>query len=300
MTAPRWPAGAAAARAEDRDGANGAARSAPVVVLAYPHAGARRLRALLEDRPELACTSATGLLAACDRAAAAWRRTERRGDGPLSALATSSVRALATGMITAIVARAGRPRWCETVAADRGAAETFLQLFPATRFICLYRACPDVVYAALRANPWGLSGPGFAPFTAAYPGSTVAALAAWWAGHTGTTLAFEQAHPDSCLRLRYEDLFADVERTAASVGEFLGLTGGYPGPPLQPGGTGASAPAATGPDAPGCGADLPSDELPDALKTHVNGLLTRLGYPPLGPAGEPAAAPTVGGAPASS
>lgn len=300
MTAPRWPAGAAAARAGGsdaaRDGVNGAVRSAPVVVLTYTHAGARRLRALLDDRPELACTSATGVLAACDQAAAAWRRTERRADGPLSALATTSVRALATGMITAIVARAGRPRWCETVAADRGAAETFLRLFPATRFICLHRACSDVVYAALRANPWGISGPGFAPFTAAYPGSTVAALAAWWGGHTGSMLAFERAHPDSCLRLRYEDLLADTEATAAGIGDFLGLTGVYPALSVHPVGSGPGAPDPAGADAPGCGVELPAGQLPDALLTHVNGMLARLGYPPIGPDPHSPATPADDGA----
>ncbi|HEY2670177.1 MAG TPA: sulfotransferase [Rugosimonospora sp.] len=305
MTAPRWPAGAAAARAQTGGRADGTPRSAPVIVLTYPHAGAHRLRALLTDRPELVCTSGIGLLAACDRAAAAWRQAERRSDGSMSTLAASSVRALATGMITAMVARAGRPRWCETAVADRGAAETFLRLFPAARFLCLHRACPDVVYTALHANPWGVSGPGFAAYTAAYPGSTAAALAAWWCGHAGTALAFEEAHPQACLRVRYEDLAADTERTAAGIGEFLGLTDGYPLPGMAPGSAtgGPSGAARDGPsgaardgasggdggwasagaDAPGCGADFPCGQIPVPLLTQINALHAGLGYPPLRP-----------------
>ena len=47
---------------------------------------------------------------------------------------------------------------------------------------------------------------------AAHPASSLAALASYWVTHTAQQLDFEQAHHQSCLRVRIEDL---VARTAA-------------------------------------------------------------------------------------
>lgn len=271
MTAVQ-PAAVAAARA-DAPGSG-----APVIVLTYGQAGARRLQAFLDGQPELACTTATGLLAACDQAAAAWRQAERRPAGQLSALAITSLRTLASAIITTITAAAGRPRWCETSAAERSAAETFLRVFPATRFLCLHRAFPDVAFAVLSANPWGVSGPGFAAYTAAHPASTLAALAAWWAGHTAQILAFEQDHPDACRRIRYEDLAENPGVAEHGIREFLGLKAGIAAVPALPG---AAADGPSGADAPGCGAGIPAAQIPPPLLHQVNNLHARLGYPAL-------------------
>jgi protein-tyrosine sulfotransferase len=260
---------------------DGAARPGPVIVLTYGHAGGGRLQSALSGHPALACTTGTGLLAACDQAAAAWRQAEGRRQGPLSQLAAASVRALAAGVMTSVVVRAGKRRWCETAAAERSAAETFLALFPAARFVCLHRACPDVIYATLQASPWGLAGPAFAAYTTAHPGSTVAALAAWWTGHAGPMLAFEQDHPQACLRVRYEDLVADPAAAERDILAFLDLDAHVPEQPEFSGDDSLDPAGLTGADAPGCGADLPVGQLPPLLLAQVNNLHARLGYPPL-------------------
>jgi hypothetical protein len=47
------------------------------------------------------------------------------------------------------------------------------------------------------------------PFVAAHPASSAAALASYWAAHTTGQLEFEQHHPQSCLRVRTEDLITN-------------------------------------------------------------------------------------------
>ena len=183
--------------------------------------------------------------------------------------------------MTSIVARAGKRRWCETAAAERSAAETFLALFPAARFVCLHRACPDVIYSTLQASPWGLAGPGFAAHTAAHPGSTVAALAAWWVAHAAPVLAFEQDHPQACRRVRYEDLAAEPARAERDILAFLGLDAQALTLPDLPGDDAPDPAPLAGADAPGCGADLPAGQIPPQLLAQVNNLHARLGYPPL-------------------
>jgi hypothetical protein len=257
---------------------DGRRRADPVIVLTYGHAGAGHLQRLLQDQPELAATSATGLLAACEQAASAWKEAEQRPERVLSALAKTSIRTMASAMMLSITARAGRPRWFETAAAEPSAAETFLDLFPGTRFVCLQRACEDVIYATLQASPWGLAGQAYAPYTVSYPGNALAALAAWWAGHAGPILEFEREHPAACMRLRYEDLAADPARTEREIGEFLGLKQEVPILPELPGDPRQTL---TGADAPGCGAGLPTGQIPAGLLAQVNELHSQLGYPPL-------------------
>lgn len=277
MTVPRQEA-----RGSDAPGSagpDGRKRADPVIALTYGHAGAAHLQRLLQDQPELAITSATGLLAACDVAATAWREAEQRSERILSPLAKKSIRAMASAMMLTITVRAGRPRWFEIAAAEPSAAETFLELFPGTRFVCLHRACEDVIYATLQAWPWGLAGQAYAGYTVSYPGSTIAALAAWWAGHAGPILEFERKHPEACMRLRYEDLAADPARTEREIKEFLGLEEGAPVLPELPD---DPRRALAGADAPGCGAGLPAWQIPAGLLAQVNELHARLGYPPLG------------------
>jgi Sulfotransferase family len=275
MTATR-PAPAADRGAVD--GRDGLARNAPVVVLTYMQAGGQRLHALLGAQRELACTTGTGILAACDQAAVAWREADARPGGPLSSLGARSIRQMAAAMITVITARSGSPRWCETAMADRRAAETFLQLFPDTRFVCLHRACPDVVTAVLRASPWGPSGPALAPYIGAYPASTATALGAWWASRAAPLLDFEKDHPQACLRMRFEDLTDDEDGAMQRLRLFLGLTTSVTDSPRIRGDDGeAGNPVAGTPATP----PFPVSELPDGLVTRINDLHRQLGYQPL-------------------
>ena len=91
----------------------------------------------------LACTSGTGLIPLCHAALATWQQADDRS-GPPSALAIKSVRALAGAMMVAIQARTGAVRWCETALAQPAAADSFLQVFPSTAFVCVHRDLPGV------------------------------------------------------------------------------------------------------------------------------------------------------------
>jgi hypothetical protein len=265
-----WPAGP-----------DGAARTGPVIVLTYPHAGGERLGALLARYPDLACTAGTGILPLCDAAAAAWAAVDDRPGGPPSRLAETSTRALAASMITALLVQQGKRRWCEVATAAPDAAAAFTRLFPGARIVCLHRACPDVVRAAVQASPWGLAGVEYAPFTSAYPASTAAALTAHWAARTTSLLAFEQAHPGICQRLRYEDLAAG---SLSSLSGFLGLTGPGPGPASWADDEAADPAHGTA----GMHVGFPAGQLPPALLERASGLMEKLGYRPLGPAAGPA------------
>jgi protein-tyrosine sulfotransferase len=245
----------------------------PVVVLATAYSGAGQLRSLLDRHADLACTAGTGMLPLCEQAMAVWRSAEgRRGASP-SGLALTSTRALTDTVITSVLAREGKRRWCEVVSAVPDIAEGFLQLYPRARFLCLYRACPGFIRATLDASPWGIADAVFAPFARAYPASTVAALSAYWVAFTGSLLAFERSHPEAALRIRFEDLAAAEHSTERAVLSFLSVTSIDGGEALA-----LDSETEPEPENPDPDADVPVGLIPPAMLAQANELLSELGY----------------------
>jgi hypothetical protein len=249
--------------------------NSPIIVLSYAYAGAERVQNALAVGSSLGCTSGTGIIPQCAAAAEAWRRIE--GQPRMSRLAAAAIRGLVTAQIAAILASSGQPRWCELATAAPGAAETFLQVFPDAHFVCVYRSCLDVIRAGVQANPWGLQAQSFKPFLLAYPGNSVAALAAYWMTSTEQLLAFERANRRATDRVRYEDVTTQPGQALAAVRAVLGLGDAEIGdiPRAQRGWLTEPGDAPAEPDA-----TVPAEMIPQPLRQRITELHAQLGYPP--------------------
>jgi protein-tyrosine sulfotransferase len=247
-------------------------------VLTSGFSGVRALESVLAAHPGLTCTSGTGVIPVCAQAVATWKQVENN-PATMSALAASSVRALAGTMITGILAAAGGNRWCETATAPASSADTFATLFPQAQFVCFYRACAPVISAATQVSRWGLGTTGIGDFAATYPGNNVAAVAAYWCANTSALLDFEAGHSSRALRVRQEDLTASPAATTSSILQFLDLPSYQADLP----GLAAETPDMTAAaDLPGAGAaQIPLELIPAPMLDRVNGLHARLGYPAL-------------------
>jgi hypothetical protein len=239
-----------------------------------------RLQAALSAHSDLACTSGVGLLPLCEQASAAWQELDGRHRLAPSPLAAATIRAMIASMATALLARTGRRLWCEFTSAPPASAKTFLHMYPAARIICAHQACPRFIRSVLANSPWGLSGPGFAPFVAAYPNSTITALTAYWAARTRAFIELESSFPATIHRLRYEDLDTSPDSAIGNVLAFLGLD------PNRVATTGLRQPGAGNPSSlPWRTKSLenrfPAGELPPPLLQQVNELLATLDYPPI-------------------
>jgi hypothetical protein len=156
----------------------------------------------------------TGVFGMCDVAARARANVEESGGEHMSSPAARSIRAMAVSMMTMVVTRSSSARrWCETATAGPAAAGTSLRIVSGTQFLWLHRSCPDVVRAVLSSSPRGIPGGPFTPYLQAHPASTAAAIAACWADSAGQLLDFESRHPESALRVRYENLANDPAAT---------------------------------------------------------------------------------------
>jgi hypothetical protein len=103
------------------------------------------------------------------------------------------------------------------------------------------------------------------------------AIAECRADSAGQLLDFESRHPESALRVRYEDLATDPAATWHAISDFTGMTPASPvrelaGDELPGGGTSGGEPA--GPET-----RFPVALLPPQLIQRMNHLHEQLGYP---------------------
>ena len=101
-------------------------------------------------------------------------------------------------------------------------------------------------------------------------------MTAYWVEHTGDLLAFERAHPQECLRVRFEDLTGARHATTERIEAFLGLDSLIDGQAV-PDEDGRQLPSA----GPRQEANLPADLIPAHLLAQANELLRQLDYPAL-------------------
>ncbi|HEY1640396.1 MAG TPA: sulfotransferase [Streptosporangiaceae bacterium] len=202
----------------------------PVFVLCNGRSGSTLLRFLLDAHPDLACPPETNLPELCAQLATVWSLIEgaplsaNRGHEPpvIPDAAIRGVRETMDRMVGSYLIRRGKKRYCDKSLGTASFAGLLLRVYPQARFICLYRHPMDVIASGLEACPWGLNGYGFDSYIATTPGNAVLALARYWADNVSGALAAEESFPDRCIRVRYEDLVADPEGTAAAIFTFLG------------------------------------------------------------------------------
>jgi hypothetical protein len=206
-------------------------RSDPVFVLCMGRSGSTLLRFLLDAHPELACPPETSLPALCGQLAVVWSLIE---GAPLSAerdaapprvpdAAVAGIRRMLDEMTGSYLARRDKRVFCDKSLGSARNADLLTQIYPGARFLCLYRHPMDVIRSGIDACPWGLNGYGFDQYIVGSPGNAVLALARYWLDNATLINHVEQAQPERCHRIRYEDLVEDPEEVMQKVYEFIGV-----------------------------------------------------------------------------
>jgi hypothetical protein len=215
---------------------HGALVTDPVFVLCVGRSGSTLLRLVLDTHPDLACPPETNIPALCSQLAVVWSLIEgaplslQRGDAPpvIPEAAIAGIRQMMDLMTAPYLRRRGKKLYCDKSLGTAAYAKLLKRVYPGARFICLFRHPMDMISSGLEACPWGLRGYGFDSYIADSPGNAVMALARYWLDGATAIAAVEEEFPDSCHRVRYEDMVADPERVAAGIFGFLGA-GQVPG-----------------------------------------------------------------------
>jgi protein-tyrosine sulfotransferase len=205
--------------------------SSPVFVLSASRSGSTLLRFILDSHPDLACPPETNIASACAGLARSWDALENTESGNqrpltepvrLSPHAALAVREAMDRAFAHYLRRRQKGRWCDKSLDTHYVADLVAQVYPAAKFICLFRHPMDVIASAVEARPWGLRWFGLDPFVARYPGDSVTAIGSYWLSCTQAILAFAEKHQESCHLLRYEDLVTAPEESAAAIFTFIG------------------------------------------------------------------------------
>jgi hypothetical protein len=126
---------------------------------------------------------------------------------------------------------------------------------------------------------------------AQYPGNSIAAIGAYWVNCAQSIMKFEEEHPSSCHRIRYEDLVSAPEETAAAMFDFLnvpqvpGITDDCFKVPHESNGPGDEKIWFTDQvtsSGIGRGVRVPSAALPEPILADINQALAKLGYRQIG------------------
>jgi protein-tyrosine sulfotransferase len=269
----------------------------PVFVLCTGRSGSTLVRFLLDAHPDLACPPETRLPWLARQLAGAWSVLE---DAPTDAeeadkpaifpdAVVEGLRQSLNPMISSYLARRGKKRFCDKSLGGAAHVDLLLQVWPGSKFICLYRHPMDVIASGIEASPWGLNGYGFDSYTSG-SSNTVAALARYWADYTEAIAETEEEFGPICLRVRYEDLVTEPDREASRIFDFLDVgqvadvvsrSFSVPQQRFGPGDykiwstTGVTAGSV------GRGWSVPARLIGGPVLTRVNELAGRLGYLPV-------------------
>jgi hypothetical protein len=270
--------------------------SAPAFILTTSRSGSTLLRFIIDSHPDFVCPPETNLAGACAHLARAWDSLEQAASPPRqgppdlvepSETAAAAIREAADRAYSRYLQYRGKSRWCDKSLDSYQFSDILIKIFPDAKFVILTRHCMDVIASGVEVCPWGVSRFGFDPYVAQFPGNSVAAIGSYWLACTQANLAFAEAHPESCHKIRYEDLVTAPEETAATMFSFLGAdyTPGSVQACLQmphdghgPGDGKIWFTSAIKDDSVGRGVIVPADALPPGLRNEVNSTLERLSY----------------------
>lgn len=272
-----------ATRERDRPRSGGS----PIFILCTARSGSTLLRYILDAHPDIFCPGETNfaqILASSSTLCSVFRSIDPTMDGLMASIGYDIVERTFERAARAF----GKGRWCDKSLGSSDVAEGLLSVFPAAQFVCLYRDPLDVIQSLAEVSSWGFVNFGVGPYMAARSTNVTLGLAEYWMDKASNIYQFENEHPDACFRLRYEDLVGNVEESVRALLSFLRVkwsdqcidpaTIFSPIRDNGPGDLKIRHASAITTNSVGRGWRVPTEMLPDELKSEMNELLAELKY----------------------
>jgi hypothetical protein len=181
----------------------------------------------------------------------------------------------------------GKHVFCDKSLDSHEYLDAVKRIFPDVKVVIIVRHVMDTIESGIEASRWGFGAYGYAPYVRRSPENIVAALAAHWEAIIGAVAAWEEANPDQCHRVRYEDLVADTGGTTTRLCAFLGVATDVDlaqrhftdqAPAFGPGDHKVEFTKQVVADSIGRGKRVPVNVIPLPLLGRINDLLERFGY----------------------
>jgi hypothetical protein len=263
---------------------------APIFLLCHARSGSTLLRRILDAHPEIACPPETNVPSLFRQLAhTSWCLSLDANEA--DQLGKTCVQAVADMTLGAYMRNRGKTRWADKSLGTADFASQLTSLFPRAKFLCLYRNSTDMVASGIEACRWGFGAYGFAPYVSANPGNFLVAMFQYWADHTSKILNFEKSNQTVCMRIRYEDLVSEPDKTLRIMYEFLEVDWDRDLAAVE---EALTAQDSRGPgdykiaftdsihaDSINRGGDLPTEIVPQPLLDRIDALHEELNYAPI-------------------
>lgn len=198
----------------------------PLFILSAERSGSTLLRYILDTHPDICCPGELFL----GQLALALHTTLSRttglleeGEGTRERFARAEARRVILQPVEAYVRARGKKLWCDKTPANLEYLGEIEATFPDARYICLHRACLDVVHSTLESRKQRKTQDAYTPFEGTHPELVISFMLEKWVQAAEKMLEFGASNPDRCLRLRYEDLIADPPKVLEPLFRFIGV-----------------------------------------------------------------------------
>lgn len=199
----------------------------PLFLLSAERSGSTLLRYILDTHPDICCPGELFLgqlaLALHTTLSRTTALLEQGGGEARESFTRTEARRLILGPVEAYTRARGKRFWCDKTPANLEHLGEIEATFPGARYICLHRACLDVVHSCLESRRSRGTQDAYTPFEGTHPELIVSFMLEKWVQAAERMLAFEASHPDRCHRIRYEDLLADPPRALEPLFKFIGV-----------------------------------------------------------------------------
>jgi protein-tyrosine sulfotransferase len=196
----------------------------PNFVLTLPRSGSTLLRFILDSHPLITCPPESQLALLSSNVLDCWlsykspETLEERKE-----LGIRQVRSNAQRLISWHLRSSGKSVFCDKSLPNVENAFMLADIFPRSRFICLYRHPLDFVASAVESCRWGFQSYGLYPYVAGGANNFVFGLVRAWCEKTSIMLALEERYPARTLRVTYETLVRSTATVYQELCEFLSV-----------------------------------------------------------------------------
>ncbi|MGA3361629.1 MAG: sulfotransferase [Solirubrobacteraceae bacterium] len=263
-------------------------------VLGAARSGTTLVRHLLDAHPDIACPPEAGIPQLARSLGRTWLVVTTDEAGARATRAAADVLEEIRATINVPVQRYCRTRgkriYFDKSIDSADCLEILGELFPTAPYVVVYRHVMDVIASGLAASPFGFRGYGYERFVDGSSANWVQALASAWLYVVTRTLDWERRAPDTCHRVRYEDMVLNPIRAVSALHEFVGVSAdtsvvrrGLANARQQigPGDHKIQFTAKLQSESIGTGKRVPVSMISPELLLRVNACLAELGYTPL-------------------
>lgn len=266
----------------------------PVFILSCERSGSTLLRYIVDTHAQICCPGQLYLGQLCRDLHTtifySWGQTiETASEEERARMIAAEVRRVVDELMGKYAKAKGKRMWCDKTTLNLLHLKILNVVFPDAKFLCLYRNCMDVTYSSIECSRLGFM-PELAPYVQKNPENIVAAMVENWIDKNSKLLAFERRHPDSCFRIKYEDVVLNPPETLRRMFAFLNLE--WSDTLIDAIFTARHDPGSGDrkilfskkieQNSVGRGSTLPYDDIPADLLEKMNRLLDELEYPTVG------------------